>query len=513
MEERTIKKYTILISSPSDVEKYVKNVQKAIKQYNTEYGLLSGIVFDYKNWKENVYPKYGEQAQDVINRQIVEKSDIVIALFGAKLGTPTKEHQSGTIEEIVKITKLGGKALTFFATGKLIKIEDINPEQLTKLNIFKRDYYGIYNGFASATKLEESVINALKNLSLELKDSNIGDLQLKSYYNNELYSDLMFEGYDFLNSPGVKNIKNEIKTKYDLISSIHFAKKQNKLQNAEGKIELSPKATEKVLGLAKTISSLFQTEAIEISDADKSLIETYLNDNELPICEDFFDIANAYYSIDAIKRYSLSGTDEEIKKVRAIFSITKLIKKYNGVKHFLQFFNDKYFLVLVLENKGKTFCEDIDVVIKFETAFFKEAALIGFTELQSAKILEGFATEYLKPHETINIENMKEGTTPIPTFIPQPVFDINGSSYTSPDLDHYNDKWQAEISNIYPYIKSIDSKNISIKLKIGDLKQFTSTFICGALLFENKIEELYYTITTKSIGRQIQSVLKIKQGE
>ena len=87
-------------------------------------------------------------------------------------------------------------------------------------------------------------------------------------------------------------------------------------------------------------------------------------------------------------------------------------------------------------------------VIKFEISTFKEASLIGFTELQSAQILEGFAKEYLRPHETINIESMKEGTTTIPTFVARHVFDINGSSYTSPNLEHYNDKWQAEISNI-----------------------------------------------------------------
>ena len=119
MEERTIKKYTILISSPSDVEKYVKNVQKAIKQYNTEYGLLSGIVFDYKNWKENVYPEYGEQAQDVINRQIVEKSDIVT------VHCPLNEQSADMMNKDAFLKMKDGAFFINTARGGIVVEEDL----------------------------------------------------------------------------------------------------------------------------------------------------------------------------------------------------------------------------------------------------------------------------------------------------------------------------------------------------------------------------------------------------
>ena len=42
----------------------------------------------------------GERAQAIINRQIVKDSDLVVAIFWTRIGTPTGVAQSGMIEEI-----------------------------------------------------------------------------------------------------------------------------------------------------------------------------------------------------------------------------------------------------------------------------------------------------------------------------------------------------------------------------------------------------------------------------
>jgi len=44
----------------------------------------------------------GKPAQEFINEQVLEKADLLIAIFWTRIGTPTSEHASGTVEEIEK---------------------------------------------------------------------------------------------------------------------------------------------------------------------------------------------------------------------------------------------------------------------------------------------------------------------------------------------------------------------------------------------------------------------------
>lgn len=45
--------------------------------------------------------------QLIINNSIIKNADMVIALFGSRLGTPTARATSGTIEEIEEMIKAG----------------------------------------------------------------------------------------------------------------------------------------------------------------------------------------------------------------------------------------------------------------------------------------------------------------------------------------------------------------------------------------------------------------------
>ena len=51
-------------------------------------------------WSKNVMPEAGDYPQSIINKQILDKSDAIIAIFGNKIGSPTQHYESGTIEEI-----------------------------------------------------------------------------------------------------------------------------------------------------------------------------------------------------------------------------------------------------------------------------------------------------------------------------------------------------------------------------------------------------------------------------
>ncbi|KJF21956.1 hypothetical protein SZ00_02600 [Rhodococcus sp. AD45] len=98
----------VLISAPGDLPPAHREiVVRAMRVWNTTYGRVFGIHFSPTDWKEGSNPAFGEYPQAVLNEQIVDDSDIAIVIFTDRLGTPTPDHESGTVEEIERMLKKG----------------------------------------------------------------------------------------------------------------------------------------------------------------------------------------------------------------------------------------------------------------------------------------------------------------------------------------------------------------------------------------------------------------------
>ncbi|QNJ94840.1 DUF4062 domain-containing protein [Mycolicibacterium fluoranthenivorans] len=91
----------ILISSPSDLpQEHRDTIARTIRRWNNQHSRFYGIHYSPTDSSEGGAPLFGEYAQDVVNKQIVDDSDMVLAIFTDRLGTPTPDHKSGTAEEI-----------------------------------------------------------------------------------------------------------------------------------------------------------------------------------------------------------------------------------------------------------------------------------------------------------------------------------------------------------------------------------------------------------------------------
>jgi hypothetical protein len=54
-------------------------------------------------WEHDVYSSLnGQEPQEGINNQILKNSDLLVGILWTIIGTPTKEYDSGTVEEIQK---------------------------------------------------------------------------------------------------------------------------------------------------------------------------------------------------------------------------------------------------------------------------------------------------------------------------------------------------------------------------------------------------------------------------
>jgi len=134
--------YRILIASPSDVDEEREVASRIIQDWNDLNSFSKKIVLLPLKWESHSSPSYGIRPQEAINKQIVDDCDLLIGFFWTKIGTPTGEDLSGTIEEIKRVSKAGKPVMLYFSKrGK--DPSQIDLEQLEALNKFKDEVYKI----------------------------------------------------------------------------------------------------------------------------------------------------------------------------------------------------------------------------------------------------------------------------------------------------------------------------------------------------------------------------------
>lgn len=109
-------------------------------------------------WETDTHPAFGDDAQTIVNRMIVDKCDLLIGFFGETLGTRTPRAASGTVEEISRVHDAGRPVLLYFGNRR-VETGSIDPVQLTALQEFKRycQERSLYSEFTDARDLARKV--------------------------------------------------------------------------------------------------------------------------------------------------------------------------------------------------------------------------------------------------------------------------------------------------------------------------------------------------------------------
>ena len=92
--------YRIMIGCPSDITEEVQIAKRIILKWSCTYAEAHNIVLLPLHWNDNSYPGVGMHPQKMLDRQLVDKSDMLVCIFGSKIGTATDTADSGSIEEI-----------------------------------------------------------------------------------------------------------------------------------------------------------------------------------------------------------------------------------------------------------------------------------------------------------------------------------------------------------------------------------------------------------------------------
>jgi len=126
--------HRILIASPGDVEMERNQISNTINDWNCVNSEPHEKVLLPVRWETHAKPGAG-RAQELINDQLVKTCDILIGVFWTRLGSPSGEHASGTVEEIEEFLAAGKPVMLYFSAKNMPS--DVDLTQLQLLRDFK----------------------------------------------------------------------------------------------------------------------------------------------------------------------------------------------------------------------------------------------------------------------------------------------------------------------------------------------------------------------------------------
>ena len=176
-----------MIATPNDVKEEQKIVREVIQDWNAAHAEATRLVLIPVSCDTDSVPAMGGRPQSILNKQILRDCDLLVAVFGARLGTDTGKAPSGTVEEIQEHLKTGKPAMVYFSKVD-IQRDKFDTEQYAKLEAFKKDCkeQGIIEEYTShdkfrrkfsrqlSTKIQEKLVPQLPESETHEEQHSVG---------------------------------------------------------------------------------------------------------------------------------------------------------------------------------------------------------------------------------------------------------------------------------------------------------------------------------------------------
>lgn len=173
--------YNVMIASPGDVSVERKVARDVILEWNVINSDDRRIVLMPVGWETHSSPMTGDRPQGIINKQILETADLLLAIFWTRLGSPTGESASGTVEEIEKHVDAGKPAMIYFSLVP-VRPDSVDDAQYSALKEFrdKRKDKGLYETYETIGDFSEKLTRQLaqtviRNFATDPTDANQED--------------------------------------------------------------------------------------------------------------------------------------------------------------------------------------------------------------------------------------------------------------------------------------------------------------------------------------------------
>lgn len=162
----------VMISSPGDTTEEVEAVKNALHGWNGSRSESAQTILLPRFWKTDAVPTMSSTGgQSVINSQLLDDADIVIALFDSRLGKETDTAVSGTAEEIERAADNGTPVHVWFSDEPIDR-KSADFAELARLQQFrdeleKKGLLGVYSDLNDLSyKIRDAIESDINDMGL-----------------------------------------------------------------------------------------------------------------------------------------------------------------------------------------------------------------------------------------------------------------------------------------------------------------------------------------------------------
>lgn len=535
-----ITRYKVLLSAPSDAEAECNAAEDELHNINRMHCSETGIDFFPTDWRRDSRADSGDEPQKLLNKQIVEDADIILAIFKERFGTPTSKYGSGTEEEIFIGLELGKPVLIYFWDPPSSYVPQ-DEHQFASINELKSKLQNkvIYQLFGDLTKLQSQIRHDFTKLmyDLESRSASFGPELLISGIDidDEIAKDsapLVFPyASNLLNK---KALDQPVLEAYEKATSVKLSKPVDSTigkdsgETTEDKIavQISPKMKEAISKFSASSIAL-PSHPVEISQEDQNLVKEQLQTlNQNPnddlfylggLRESDFQIPTGFGS----QSRSFSGSDEEKSKHKYLEELIAQCKYRRDYLAFLKTNNNIGVLSFAITNDGSAPAHHVNVDIELPLSVLLKPDQIPSPSsyfvghcLDNQSTCEKFVdilfaldekAAYRSYEDTkVRIES---GTIIPPTLISQPIDPLFGTRHL--ESGDYKELVEYVLGD-YGYIKDEKRDRVLIRLSFDVVQQgYSYAFPARIPILGDGLTSVRYTIRADELGCPVEGELKI----
>lgn len=167
----------IMFACPSDIQDELNIFFREVNDWNTNNSEEYGVALLPKHWSTHSHPRLSGRPQAVVNNQITDKADFLIAVIGNKLGSSTGVAESGTVEEILRFHDSGRPVKLYFSERESLTAAQARDEKLQEELARVADFrskaqeMGLYSVYKDLTEFSKQISLHIMQEIRTLRDS------------------------------------------------------------------------------------------------------------------------------------------------------------------------------------------------------------------------------------------------------------------------------------------------------------------------------------------------------
>ena len=386
---KNLTRYTVLLSSPGDAVPLCEAADRAMQAVNRSLSDETGVELYPTDWRRDSRADSGAEPQALLNRQIVDGADVVLAIFFRSFGSPTSQYGSGTEEEI-RLGLQQKKMILLYIWEPSENYEPIESDQFASIQRLKADLGKsvMYKSFSDESDLEAKVRHDLTRLVLDLEGGGRPPKPALSLKCIDVSGSLVSKGLriqkEFVkNKLSADSIDDSVRKAFEKVAASpvrkpdpvepSYSEPEDNAARDSGASDISGSMafTELYPGIAAAVSQMGQIQKpfidsyalglmnsgpIEFEEGEMSMAFEQLAGLGIEPPEDLFYVGllratTAFASICGPGR-TLEGTDNEKAKYDALKSLVKECRLRRDYQVFLNSFAGIDCIALVLANDG-----------------------------------------------------------------------------------------------------------------------------------------------------------------